>query len=102
MVQESIAKLIGSIAGVVDSLRINFLAGLWFLAWLVGQIAAQVDKGVAAEAAGSTVELLTAIGVGGIYLLIAGGVLGLMGSLIAGPNPLAVLAEKAVDKLKGA
>ena len=99
-VADGLGAIMVSAAGLLDSLRLNFLAGLWFLAWLVGQIGEQVSKGVTAADAGKHIELVTAIGIGGLYLLIAGGIMGLMGSLIAGPNPLAVIAEKALDKLK--
>ena len=96
----AVANVIHGFGDVVGSLRIGFLAGLAFLAWLVGSIGTQVDKAVAATAAEKAIEAITAIGVGGLYLLIAGGVLGLMGSLIAGPNPLAVIAGKLIDKIK--
>ena len=76
--------------------------GLWFLAWLIGGIGEQVNKAAVAVEADNTVEVMTAIGVGGLYLLIAGGIISLMGSLISGPNPLAVALNKALDKLKGA
>ena len=102
MVREAFATLIGSLAGAIDSLRLNFLAGLWFLAWLIGGIGEQVNKAAVAVEADNTVEVMTAIGVGGLYLLIAGGIISLMGSLISGPNPLAVALNKALDKLKGA
>ena len=93
----AVAKVVEAFAEVVSTVRTMFLACLVFLWLLVQGISAQVGAAIEAAAADKQIEVITALGLAGLYLLVAGGVLGLMGGLIAGPNPLAVIADKGMD-----
>lgn len=90
---KSLGALVDAGADLLRDVRINFVIAVLAVAIIASKWGDVLIASVPESEAGTVAALIVGTVLGGILVH--------AGNLIAGPNPLATIAEKAIDKLKG-